>query len=72
MGLGDAAFNTQIISFLSTNYRDNSSQAFALMKFIQSVGVSGGFAVSTRLGLHYQLLLLSISLLERRRMLLLP
>ena len=63
MGLGDAAFNTQIISFLSTNYRDNSSQAFALMKFIQSLGVSGGFGVSTRLGLHWQLLVLSTSLL---------
>ena len=63
MGLGDAAFNTQIISFLSTNYRQNSSQAFALMKFIQSVGVSAGFAVSTRVGLHWQLLVLASSLL---------
>ena len=63
MGLGDAAFNTQIISFLSTNYRDNSSQAFALMKFIQSLGVSAGFGVSTRMGLHWQLLVLSASLL---------
>ena len=63
MGLGDAAFNTQIISFLSANYRQNSSQAFALMKFIQSVGVSAGFAVSTRLGLHWQLLVLSTFLM---------
>ena len=63
MGLGDAAFNTQIISFLSTNYRDNSSQAFALMKFIQSLGVSAGFALSTRLGLHWQLVVLASSLL---------
>ena len=63
MGLGDAAFNTQIISFLSTNYRHHSSQAFALMKFIQSVGVSAGFAVSTRVGLHWQLVVLTTSLL---------
>ena len=62
MGLGDAAFNTQIISLLTTNYREQSSQAFALMKLIQSIGVSGGFAVSTRLGLYWQLLILGLSL----------
>ena len=63
LGLGDAALNTQIISLLSTQYKENSAHAFALMKLIQSVGVSGGFAVSSRLGLYWQLLILGTSLL---------
>ena len=29
-------------------YTDNSAEAFALVKLVQSVGVSAGFAVSTR------------------------
>lgn len=31
-------------------YTDNSAEAFALVKLVQSVGVSAGFAVSTRCG----------------------
>ena len=66
MGLGDAAFNTQVISLVSSQvtpvvratlpltslgqYTDNSAEAFALVKLVQSVGVSAGFAVSTRCG----------------------
>merc|ERR1712012_290275 len=60
LGLGDAAFNTQIISLVSAEYTDNSAQAFALVKLVQSVGVSGGFASSTRVGLYWQLTLLSV------------
>ena len=66
MGLGDAAFNTQVISLVSSQvtagsgrhvtltslgqYTGNSAEAFALVKLVQSVGVSAGFAVSTRSG----------------------
>ena len=61
MGLGDAAFNTQIISLVSSQYCDQSAEAFALVKLVQSVGVSLGFATSTKVGLYWQLLVLSIS-----------
>ena len=63
MGLGDAAFNTQVISLVSSQYKDNSSQAFALVKLVQSVGVSAGFAVSSVIGLHWQLVVLVTSAL---------
>jgi len=58
MGLGDAAFNTQIISLISSQFTNNTSQAYALYKLVQSVGVSAGFAVSTRVGLYWQILAL--------------
>lgn len=61
MGMGDACLNTQIISILSGAYKDRSSEAFALMKLVQSIGVSGGFVMSTNLGLYWQLLVLKIS-----------
>ena len=50
-----------MISLVSSQYAKNSAEAFALVKLVQSVGVSAGFAVSTRLGLHWQLLVLAIS-----------
>jgi len=61
MGMGDACLNTQIISILSGAYKERSSEAFALMKLVQSIGVSGGFVMSTNLGLYWQLLVLKIS-----------
>jgi len=61
MGMGDACLNTQIISILSGVYKDRSSEAFALMKLVQSIGVSGGFIMSTNLGLFWQLLVLKVA-----------
>jgi len=61
LGMGDACLNTQIISILSGSYKERSSEAFALMKFVQSIGVSGGFVMSTNLGLFWQLLVLKVS-----------
>ena len=55
MGLGEAAFNTQIISLISSHFTNNTSEAYALYKLVQSVGISVGFAVSTRVGLYWQL-----------------
>ena len=55
MGLGEAAFNTQIISLISSQFTGNTSQAFALYKLVQSVGISVGFAASTRVGLYWQI-----------------
>ena len=50
-----------MISLVSSQYTQNSAEAFALVKLVQSVGVSAGFAVSTKIGLHWQLLVLAIS-----------
>ena len=55
MGLGEAAFNTQIISLISSHFTNDTSEAYALYKLVQSVGISVGFAVSTRVGLYWQL-----------------
>ena len=46
---------------MSSQYSHNSAEAFALVKLVQSVGVSAGFAASTRIGLHWQLLVLTIT-----------
>ena len=48
-----------LIDIFSTQYSDQSSEAFALVKLIQSVGVSVGFALSTKVGLYWQLLSLT-------------
>ena len=48
-------------SLLSSQYKQNSAEAFALYKVMQSFGVSIGFAVSTAVGLYWQLLVLAIS-----------
>lgn len=58
IGFGDACFNTQIYSLLMNVYSDNSVAAFALFKFVQSIGSAVAFLYSTALNLYYQLYLL--------------
>ena len=41
--------------------QERSSEAFALMKLVQSIGISGGFVMSTNLGLFWQLLVLKVA-----------
>ncbi|XP_066587052.1 UNC93-like protein MFSD11 [Prorops nasuta] len=62
LGFGDACFNTQVYSLLGTLFSKESTSAFALFKFCQSVAAAISFSYSTRLGLHYQLLILLISM----------
>ena len=48
-------------SLLTSQYTQNSAEAFALYKVMQSFGVSMGYAVSTTVDLYWQLLVLAIS-----------
>lgn len=63
LGLGDACFNTQIYVLLGTVYHDNSTSAFALFKFFQSVAAALSFLFSNYLGLYVQIGILFVSLI---------
>ncbi|XP_060064212.1 UNC93-like protein MFSD11 [Ylistrum balloti] len=60
LGFGDSSFNTQIYSILGFMFPEDSSPAFALFKFVQSVTAAVSFYYSTHLLLHWQLLILVI------------
>lgn len=60
LGLGDASFNTQCYSILSHMYQEESSSAFALFKFSQSIAAAAAFFYSNWLTLPFQLLILAI------------
>lgn len=57
LGLGDSAFNTQIMGILGHLYKDDSAPAFALYKFAQSFTAGVGFFYSSILILRWQLLI---------------
>lgn len=59
LGFGDSCFQTQIYSIVGTLYKDDSSPAFAMFKFIQSVATGIGFLYSRCLGVHKQLYILT-------------
>ncbi|ESO89144.1 hypothetical protein LOTGIDRAFT_154229 [Lottia gigantea] len=61
LGFADSCFNTQLYSILGFMYPDDSSAAFALFKFVQSVSTAIGFYYSLALHLEWQLLILVIT-----------
>ncbi|KAK6187596.1 hypothetical protein SNE40_005589 [Patella caerulea] len=61
LGFGDSCFNTQLYSMLGFMFPEDSSPAFALFKFVQSIAAAIGFAYSNVLLLEWQLLILVIS-----------
>lgn len=58
LGLGDACFNTQVYSMLGGVFASQSAAAFALFKFVQSVGAAASFIYSSYCGLNTHLLIL--------------
>ncbi|XP_010728854.3 UNC93-like protein MFSD11 [Larimichthys crocea] len=60
LGLGDSCFNTQLYSILGRVYAEQSTPAFAIFKFIQSIFAAVAFFYSGYLVLMWQLLLMII------------
>uniref|UniRef100_A0A669EBQ7 UNC93-like protein MFSD11 n=1 Tax=Oreochromis niloticus TaxID=8128 RepID=A0A669EBQ7_ORENI len=60
LGLGDSCFNTQLYSILGHVYAEESTPAFAIFKFIQSVCAAAAFFYSGYIMLMWQLLLMVI------------
>uniref|UniRef100_A0A8C6T9A3 UNC93-like protein MFSD11 n=1 Tax=Neogobius melanostomus TaxID=47308 RepID=A0A8C6T9A3_9GOBI len=58
LGLGDSCFNTQLYSILGCVYAEQSTPAFAIFKFIQSVFAALAFFYSGHLLLTWQLLIM--------------
>ncbi|XP_067137133.1 UNC93-like protein MFSD11 [Centruroides vittatus] len=61
LGFGDSCFNTQIYSILGFMYSNESTPAFALFKFVQSVAAAAAFFYSNKFSLPIQLLILVIT-----------
>ncbi|KAL8565105.1 hypothetical protein ACOMHN_005308 [Nucella lapillus] len=58
LGLGDASINTQIYSLIGFMFSEDSSAAFAIFKFVQSIAAAGAFYYSNVLLLKWQLVIL--------------
>merc|ERR1719422_2283652 len=56
LGFSDSCFNTQITSILGGAFKEQSSSAFAIFKFMQSMSAAVAFFYSPVLKLHWQLL----------------
>jgi len=56
LGFSDSCFNTQITSILGGAFKEQSSSAFAIFKFMQSMSAAVAFFYSPYLKLHWQLL----------------
>lgn len=60
LGLGDACFNTQVYSMLGGVFASRSAAAFALFKFVQSVGAAASFIYSSYAGLQTHIIILIV------------
>jgi len=60
LGFSDSCFNTQITSILGGAFKEKSSSAFAIFKFMQSMSAAVAFFYSPVLELQWQLLFVVI------------
>lgn len=60
LGLGDSCFNTQVYSMLGGVFSSQSAAAFALFKFVQSVGAAASFIYSSYCGLKTHMVILVV------------
>jgi len=60
LGFADACWNTQIFTYLISNYPDQSAQAFSLFKFWQSLLTCFAFFYGSVFNLNVQLLMLTV------------
>uniref|UniRef100_A0A5S6QJ68 UNC93-like protein MFSD11 n=1 Tax=Trichuris muris TaxID=70415 RepID=A0A5S6QJ68_TRIMR len=60
LGFGDSCWNTQIYATLGKQYAGESTQAFSLFKFVQSLAAAVTFSYSSHVLLHWQLALLTV------------
>jgi len=60
LGFSDACFNTQVISILGGVFVEQSASAFGIFKFVQSLASATAFVYSSRIALHWQLLIIAI------------
>jgi hypothetical protein len=58
LGFGDGTLNTQIYPVVAALFPSDSTSAFALFKFVQSLASAATFVYSQHLFLHWQLLIL--------------
>ncbi|CAB3407891.1 unnamed protein product [Caenorhabditis bovis] len=61
LGFGDAAWNTQLYSYICDVFTDKSSQAFAVFRFYQSALSCAAFFYSPVVHLHWHLSILSMT-----------
>jgi len=60
VGFSDACFNTQVIAILGGVFVEQSASAFGIFKFVQSLASAASFVYSSRIALHWQLLIIAI------------
>lgn len=60
LGFGDSCFVTQIFSLIGSFYKDNSTAAYALYRFVQSCAAALAFFYSDIVSLYPQLVILTV------------
>uniref|UniRef100_A0A7E4VEN0 UNC93-like protein MFSD11 n=1 Tax=Panagrellus redivivus TaxID=6233 RepID=A0A7E4VEN0_PANRE len=63
LGFGDSCWNSQVFAFLVDQYNEQSTEAFALLKFFQSLLTCAAFFYGSAIELQWHLLILIVSMM---------